>query len=273
MSEKKNISVCENSTAAAGEIVNFKIETCGKVIPFSIDVTSEEATLSDIVPAARRLSSKIAIVTREDICERGQAVPCCKGCDSCCSSLIPMSVPEVFRMNEEFLLMPNETSNGLLRNCISAAKRILDRSQKTEYLKEFAKIGRRRVGQINKWYGELGLTCPFLKDGLCEIYDQRPMACREHIVRGSSDACRKNTLCRPNVVPMQVSVLEALGQLASELEGTEVEAIMLPFSIAWAQDNLHRAERTWPAVEMVKRFAEIVQEKAGAKKNTMAFAM
>jgi len=66
---------------------------------------------------------------------------------------------------------------------------------------------------------------------------------------------------------MPVSVLEALGQLAGELEQTDVEAVMLPLSFAWAQDNLERAQRTWPAVEMVKRFVEILKQKASKKKS------
>jgi hypothetical protein len=57
-----------------------------------------------------------------------------------------------------------------------------------------------------------------------------------------------------------VSILEALGQLTAELEQSDIEAVMLPLAFAWAQENLHRAERTWPAVEMVKRFVEIMQE-------------
>ncbi|HBG26574.1 MAG: hypothetical protein A2Y10_16260 [Planctomycetes bacterium GWF2_41_51] len=247
-----------------GELFQFELEISGRVLDFSINVISEEATLSDIVPIARKISSKMANAILQGIKEKGINVPCRKGCCSCCSSLIPMSVPEVFRMREEFMAKSNKTSNRLLRRCIKSAVRILEKTEYSEYLKDFAKLGKRSVGQVNKWYGELKQVCPLLSGGLCMLYEQRPIACREHIVTGSSDSCKQDHLCRPNVVPIKVSVLEALGELASELEGTEVEAIMLPFSQAWVQDNLWRAERKWSAMEMVRLFAEILKQKESA---------
>jgi Fe-S-cluster containining protein len=256
------------------ESICFELDVAGKIMPFHINVTAENATLADIVPLARKLSTKTAIAFLASLRENGQSVPCCKGCCACCSSLIPLSVPEVFRLREELLAMPIDSSNRILRSCINTAERILDKTQRTTYLEGFSKDGnpRIRISQINKWYCELKLACPLLSEGLCTLYEQRPLACREHIVTGSSDPCQKDHKCRPNVAPMPVSVLEALGQLAGELEQTDVEAVMLPLSFAWAQDNLERAEQTWPAVEMVKRFVEILKQKV-PKKNSAAVAL
>jgi len=61
---------------------------------------------------------------------------------------------------------------------------------------------------------------------------------------------------------MPVSVLEALGQLASELEGTPIEAVMLPLALPWAQKNLQRHQRKWPATMMVKRLVDIIKTMA-----------
>ena len=66
----------------------------------------------------------------------------------------------------------------------------------------------------------------------------------------------------PDVVPMPLSVLEAVAQLASELENIDIKAVILPLAFAWAQDNIQRSRRTWPAVTMVKRFVEILKEMA-----------
>ena len=61
---------------------------------------------------------------------------------------------------------------------------------------------------------------------------------------------------------MPVSVLECLGWLAAELEQSDVEAIMLPLALPWAEENIERSNRTWSAVAMVERFIEIIQERA-----------
>ncbi|HAL45256.1 MAG: hypothetical protein A2Y12_11195 [Planctomycetes bacterium GWF2_42_9] len=266
MSENKNLSVLDNQPESLsnlqGQVISFSIQAAGKDIPFAINIMNDEATLSDIVQPARKLSNEVVLAHQEQIELKGQKVPCKKGCCSCCSSLIPMSVPEVFRLLEDFLEMPNEKSNSLLRNCIQSAQQILNKTRQNECLKNFAEKGKDKTNQISDWYGELGIVCPFLTDGICSIYEERPLACREHIVSDTSTSCKKNSKSKPKVVPMQVSVLEALGQLTSELEGTDVEAIMLPFSLAWAQDNHKRAQRKWPAEEMVQRFAKILQYKS-----------
>jgi len=63
-------------------------------------------------------------------------------------------------------------------------------------------------------------------------------------------------------------MVDALAQLASELEGTSVEAVMLPLALFWAQENVERSRQTWPAVMMIQRFVEIL--KAMASKNSTA---
>jgi Fe-S-cluster containining protein len=273
MTENQTITVLDNlqetcdGNFSSGEIIDFELDIAGKKIPFHINVTAKNATLADIVPLARKISTKLAAVFTADLVEKGYSIPCCKGCCACCSSLIPLSVPEAFRLREELLAMPNDVSNQIMRSCINTAEKILDKAQRTAQMEGFSKNGKPRISQINKWYGELKLPCPFLSESLCTLYEQRPLACREHIVTGSSASCQIKSKCRPNVAIMPVSVLEALGQLTSELEQTEVGAIMLPLSFAWAQDNIERAKRKWPAAEMVKRFVEILKQKVSKRKS------
>ena len=69
---------------------------------------------------------------------------------------------------------------------------------------------------------------------------------------------------------MPVQLPNVLGQLASELEGTGVEAVILPLSLVWFEENPERVERNWPAEMMVKRFVEIVE--AMARMNLPAVA-
>jgi len=93
---------------------------------------------------------------------------------------------------------------------------------------------------------------------VCSIYEQRPLACREHYVKHSAEACR-SVYVIPKVLEMPVQVPNALGQLASELEGTSIEAVILPLVLVWYEENSDRAEQTWPCSMMVKRFVEIIK--------------
>ena len=253
------------------EIISFELDVAGKTVQFRIDVAAKQATLADIVPLARRLSTKLAILFLERLRENGQSIPCCKGCSACCSYLIPLSVPEVFRLREELLAMPSSKSSRILKSCVIAAKRILDKSHEDIDANKLTKNNLAQKDEISKWYTSLKLTCPFLSEDLCLLYEQRPLACREHIVTGSAVSCETGHRTEPNVAPMPVSILEALGLLAAELEQSDVEAVMLPLALPWTQDNLQRSRQTWPAVTMVKRFVGILKETA--VKNSAAVAV
>lgn len=128
---------------------------------------------------------------------------------------------------------------------------------------------------VSNWYTSLKLRCPFLSNHICSIYGQRPLACREHFIKGSARACGGQRDVA-EVLEMPVQLPNVLGQLASELEGTGVEAVILPLSLVWCQENPERAERSWPAEMMVKWFVEIVESMArmnltavAARRNTI----
>ncbi len=96
------------------------------------------------------------------------------------------------------------------------------------------------------------------------------MACRELFVKGSADACGGQSGIA-EVVQMPVKMPNALAQLAGDFEGTTPEAVILPLTLAWYEQNKQRADRTWPALMMVKRFLEIVKTMA-AKNSTETVA-
>lgn len=259
----------ETKNSCGFEIVELEIDILGKAVYFRIGIADNQARLSDIVPLARTISTKQALTVLDSLSMNGQSVPCCKGCSACCNYLIPLSVPEVFCLREELLAMSADYSNRILQSCLDTAKRLLDNKPPIFSSKTSSKSARSRIGRIGKWYAGLKLACPFLSDRLCILYEQRPIACREHIVTGSSVSCKIGQRGEPNVVPIPVSILEAVCQLTAELENLDKEAIMMPLAFAWAGDNLPRADRTWPAVAMVTRFVEILKEMA-VKNSAMA---
>jgi Fe-S-cluster containining protein len=252
------------------ETISFELVIAGKTVPFHINVADKQATLADIVPPARRLSEKLTNLFLDRLRKNGQPAPCRKGCAACCSYLIPLSIPEVFCLREELLSMPADDSREILRACLDTAEKILNSRSQKSYLESVSENGQFQTNQMSKWYAGLKLACPFLSDGLCMLYEQRPLACREHLVTGSSFFCQPDHGGEPTVAAMPISVLEAVGRLTAELEGLDIEAVMLPLAFPWAQNNLPRMEHTWPAVTMVKRFVEILEEMAVGNAETSA---
>ncbi len=58
---------------------------------------------------------------------------------------------------------------------------------------------------------------------------------------------------------MPVRMVDVLGRLAAELEVSDVEAVIMPAELAWAEENIERDEQTFPADVMVERFIEIIK--------------
>jgi len=240
--------------------INFELDIIGRTTRFSICVMQKQAKLSDIIPLARKLSTKLAIITLNNLHSNGIFVPCRKGCSACCNYLIPLSVPEAFRLREEVLAMPTEQSRDVLQSFLDTAKIILNEKPKIFKANESPETNcQTQLIELSKWYASLKLTCPFLSNNLCTLYEQRPVACREYIVTGSALLCNDELSDESQTVQMPISILDGLGQLAAELEQTDIEAVMLPLALPWVQENIERSERTWSAVTMVECFIEILQ--------------
>ena len=254
------------------KVIGLELDVLGENLNFHIGVGTGRAKLADIVPLARILCDKITEVVVRKACDEGNRIPCGKGCSACCKRcLVPLSVPEALRFKEEIDAVPAYRRESAWGACLRTAQLILSQKPPKPFMQQTGVSPARPVdlNLVSNWYTNLKLCCPFLYNHACTIYDQRPLACREHFIKGSARACggRRGVA---EVLDMPVQLPNVLGQLASELEGTGVEAVILPLVPVWCQENPERAERSWPAEMMVKRFVEIVEPTA--EKNLAAVA-
>jgi Fe-S-cluster containining protein len=262
-----------NNYSQGIKTVCFELDIFGQPAYFNIGVAQKQIRLSDIVPLARKLSKKLALIVLDKLRKNGEVIPCRKGCSACCNYLTPLSVPEAFRLREEIMALPASQQRKVVKSCLDTAKIILNKKPEEFEITESSEANSQtQINQLSKWYASFKLECPFLSDNLCTFYESRPIACREHIVTGSSRFCEDewliNDALRPiwqtrsesQIVQMPVSVLNCLGQLAAELEHSEIEAVMLPLVLPWVQDNFERGERRWPAAQIVECFVEILLE-------------
>jgi Fe-S-cluster containining protein len=246
------------------EVIGLELDILDKKINFRISVGENQARLADIVPLARTLCTKITDAVLQSISSKGGQIACRKGCLACCKHLIPLSVPEAFRLNEEISAATEHQRELAWKTCLHAARSILNKKPPIPFMYQTSEVSPANsidLNLISNWYSDFELDCPFLHNGVCTIYEQRPLACMEHYVTGSAEMCRKDCGAA-EVLEMPVQMTTALGRLASELEGTSVEAVILPLALVWSEENRRRDERTWPFAAMVKRFFEIVKEMA-----------
>ncbi|MHC4204875.1 MAG: YkgJ family cysteine cluster protein [Planctomycetota bacterium] len=243
------------------KVIGLEFDALGETLNFDIEVGIERAKLADIVPLARTLCTNITDIVVHQARSNGDRIPCDKGCSACCSRcLVPLSVPEALRFKEEIDAAPTYQREYILGACLKAARLILNQKPPKSFKRQTKDSQSKSVdlNHLSNWYMSMKLSCPFLYNRVCSIYDQRPLACREHYITGSARVC-KGLRGDAEVLDMPVQLPNVLGQLASELESTDVEAVILPLAPAWYEENSERAERSWPAEMMVNRFVEIVE--------------
>lgn len=243
------------------EIISLELDILGEPAHFKVGVTQNQARLADIVPLARTVSRRVTDIVIERIRRSGHDVPCRTGCSACCNYLVSLSVPEAFRLREDILAMPESLRRLMQQSCYSAAQRILKQRPPKSFSSQMIPgmlEGPVELNMVANWYKNLKQSCPFHYEGTCIIYEHRPLACREHFVKGSARAC-SGERGTAEVIQIPVQMVCALAQLASELEGRSVEAVMMPLALVYCEENVERDKRTWPEATMVQRFVKIVE--------------
>ncbi len=250
----------KDNFGSSTEIIDLEFDIAGETMQFRIGVTEEQMKLADIVPLAQLVEKKIIEEVIARIERDGGRVTCRRGCSACCSYLVPVSVPEAFWLREEILAKGQSQRRQMVRTCLLASRRILKHEPPKLFLsqKPGTPEGLSDVDLISSWYKNLKVACPFLDNEICTIYEARPLACREHFVKGSASVC-KSGRGRAEVVEIPVRMVDVLVQLAGELEGIDTEAVIMPLTLAWCEENIERSERTWPASVVVECFVEIIK--------------
>ena len=254
------------------KVVDLELNVFNNPLYVQIGVRDCPATLADIVPMARALSTKITNLMQKKVVSDGFAVPCRKGCTACCYHLICLSVPEALRLTEEMLIMPLDKRKKIMQSSHRIAEKVQKKTSKIISLlnnltKQEVMNYYMQLMKISDWYFDQKLPCPFLHNNLCMIYECRPIVCIQHLVADSTSPCSFDYETNACKVQMPISIANVLTELSSELEHADLEPVILPCIFDWYEENCDRHKRTWPAPFLVERFIDL-SLKFQERKNT-----
>lgn len=106
---------------------------------------------------------------------------------------------------------------------------------------------------INREYYALRVSCPFLEDELCSIYEERPAACRELLVTSPAAWCQDIATNPVEEIPAPMRTSSVLGLLWGELTGTPARLIPLPVALEWAERHQSEQGTTWEGTKLFDR--------------------
>jgi Fe-S-cluster containining protein len=236
--------------------IPFEVLVTDRILRFSISLVSRPVPLSELVPMACQLSQAIVDATSRRIEESDSRIACRKGCDACCSYLVPISPAEAYHIRDEIFKLSQLEQKTLFRSCQHTTRQLIDH-RIPDALFSPTQEHEERLEILSDWYRELNLPCPFLVNHACCIYDFRPLACREYLVTSHPSKCRSESTERSARIPMPLRIAEVLAETCRILEDGE-SSILLPLLPSFLQNNSQRSWALYPAELMVSTFLEVL---------------
>lgn len=144
----------------------------------------------DLLPLARGISDQVVGETCRAAESAGTPVSCRKGCGACCRNLVAISEVEARRTAEVVDELP-EPRRSEIRQRFADARQQLDQAGLLQHLQDAQQWSDEDYSRMVEVYFRQNIDCPFLEDGACSIYHERPLTCREFLVTSPPEYCAR----------------------------------------------------------------------------------
>jgi Fe-S-cluster containining protein len=241
-------------TAPASERFEIALNTPAGRLTTAVEVPTACVPVTAIVPLMRRLGEEAHALEEAKVLEEGLTRSCQKGCAACCRMLVPLSPPEVFALREFVRSLPSEQQARIAAR-LAQAKSVLLTHGLWHQLVELSESSQTpddgTLEPINQAYYALRMSCPFLEDDLCSIYEERPAACRELLVVSPAELCQDIAKNPVKPIPVPIRIGPVLGLLWGELTNTPSRLIPLPIAFDWAEQHQIENHKTWQGTQLL----------------------
>lgn len=241
--------------------VPLDLSCLGPGLRFRLFHDRAPAGLASLVPYAHTLADILiedALARRTDL----TGLPCSPGCDACCSFLVPLSIPEAIHLVRGIqagtIAQPTALEAFRRQSDEIHARFAPDHAVHTHAAHDAAP----RQTLIEQHIQEACVTCPLLHDHACQIYLDRPLACRNFFEAGSAENCAPGQVRSDTKFSPTLSLVQVLCKVAALMEGRPMEAVLLPLAPKWLASNPQRAAKTWPTDQLLSAFASICHDHA-----------
>jgi hypothetical protein len=110
----------------------------------------------------------------------------------------------------------------------------------------------RRSASID--YLQFDLTCPFLENESCSIYEHRPMVCREYLVASPPEHCSPASREAPAKLNLPVVPSNALFCFGDGKGNEASKVVALPLLLEFASANRVEDQPLVPAAQLFENF-------------------
>lgn len=231
-------------------VLRFRSADGEHAIPIS--VPPPQATMLDLLPAAREISGHTTALALDRERVAGRTISCRAGCGACCRQLVGISVVEAESIARLVAAMPEDRAAVIRDRFAAAVKRLeevglLPADEPTGNRALMAKDAKNvtdGLRDISSRYFALRIACPFLESESCSIHPDRPMVCREYHVTTPASFCADLYETPVGRVDPPLKLGEVLARTYAKF--TEGTPFMIPLVLSLEWSAAHRAEITAP---------------------------
>lgn len=217
-----------------------------------ISVPPPQATMLDLLPAAREISGHTTALALDRERAAGRAISCRAGCGACCRQLVGISVVEAESLVQLIAAMPEDRAAVIRGRFAAAVKRLEgdgllpadEPSGNRALMAKDAENVTDGLREISSRYFALRIACPFLENESCSIHPDRPMVCREYHVTTPASACADLYRVPVGRVDPPLKLGEVLARTFAKV--TDGEPFMIPLVLSLEWSAVHSAEITAP---------------------------
>jgi Fe-S-cluster containining protein len=247
------------SPAAGCAVLQADMPFAGQAVHLRVQVPDGRARLADVVPLARAICDEFTERIIRRVEAEGGRITCAKGCGVCCTNfLVPMSVPEAFAIIEDMHALSLGERKRLELEFGQAERKLAESGLSQEFARldpAEADSAQKQRDLAGQWWSRQRFPCPLLWEQACGLYASRPIPCREFLAVSPPELCQTN---HPTRVRRPFDMHTVLSAWAAELEGTRPTLVLMANLLSWCLGKTTRAQRTWRAPGMVRRFLDVL---------------
>lgn len=223
--------------------LKLHLAVLGEEHEISVKTRIGPTAVVEMFETARAITDGLTSIAVAHADRESLKISCKKGCNACCYQAVPVAPMEALHLAQVVDALP-ETRRSILKSRFEAALARLkeldlwrpEPSAGKWALRSTATTPREQWEDASRRYFQARIPCPFLEDGACSIYAERPSPCREYSVTSPPEECATlSTEVRAIARPVHMG--EVLTALSNEELKRDDKQIPLVMALAWAREN------------------------------------
>jgi len=235
--------------------VRIELRVLGETVAVTAAQPPARGRLDELLPLFRAIDDAVVELAVRRAEAAGNTVSCRKGCSACCEAQpVPVTPPEAYALRLLVDRLP-EPRRGITRERFTDHVAKLDAAGlKSAFLTRDPALDAAQARDLAARYFKLGIVCPFLEDGACGIYEERPFVCRQYLVTSPAELCADPFVNPVQPIRLPIAPATAMLKVSEETLGTPQHTVPLVLALELAEARRDELERPADSATVARKW-------------------